>query len=99
MSNKLGSFDILEEDDGWKLLEERSINDRTLVCWYNPNNQIISVALFHLTDNIRNISVKNDFWGFPTYYVTRMHTPTEAANIVSLYLKDMEDGNFWWEKV
>jgi len=38
----------IDEYEGWKLLEDKTINDRTLVCWYNPENEIISLCLFNI---------------------------------------------------
>ena len=93
-------LDVLEENDGWKLLEEKTFNDRTLVCWYNPNDSVISLMLFHLTDQPNEISQRSPYttWGYMTYAVSGMYTCEEAANVVSLYLQDMEKENFWWEK-
>lgn len=87
---------VMDEDEGWKLLERKSINNRTLIAWYNPIDSIISIALFHLTENLRNSSTYTN-WGYPVYFVTDMNTPKEAAEVVSLYLQDMEASNFWWE--
>lgn len=92
-------FNPLDEEDGWKLLEERSINDRTLVAWYNPNDSIISFAIMHLTEQPNALSQRSPYttWGYVTHMETKMYTTKEAAEVVSLYLKDMEDGNYWWE--
>ena len=89
------------EDQGWKLLEEKSINDRTLVAWYNPNDKVISLAIFHLTDQPNELSKRAKLlstWGYPTHFATQMMTAKEAAEVVSLYLKDMENDSCWWEK-
>jgi hypothetical protein len=87
------------EDDGWKLLEQVSINDRSLVCWYNPNDGVISLSLFHLTEQPNEISKRSPYttWGFVTGMVSGMYTEREAAEVVSLYLQDIERENFWWE--
>jgi hypothetical protein len=91
---------IKETEDGWKLLEEKSINDRTLVCWYNPNDSIISLVIFHLTEQPNALSQRSPHsnWGYVTHMVTRMYTIKEAGEVVSLYLQDMEKDNCWWEK-
>ena len=89
-------FETMEEDEGYKLLERKSVNDRTLICWYNPKEQQISLALFHTLKNFKGSSLYSR-WGYPTYYVGGMYTEDEAAEVVSLYIKDMEADNCWWE--
>jgi hypothetical protein len=90
----------ISEDKGWKLLEQITINDRSLICWYNPNDGVISLSLFHLTDQPNELSKKSPYstWGYVTYLVTNMMTSVEAAEVVGLYLKDIENENAWWEK-
>jgi hypothetical protein len=89
----------LEEDDGWKLLEQRTINDRTIIAWYNPTTTNISLCLFHLTDQPNSLSLNSPYstWGYVTHMETGMYTCKEAAEVVSLYLQDLENGNYWWE--
>ena len=96
MTKKLS---VLSEDEGWKLLEQITINDRTLICWYNPDDKIISLSLFHLTEQPNEISKKSPYttWGYVTYLTTNMMSVSEAAEVVSLYLKDIENENAWWE--
>jgi len=93
-------FGIIEEDEGWLLLEQKTINKRTLISWYNPNSQTISLFLFHNTEKPNEFSQRAtpSVWGYPTYFVTNMMTTKEASEVVSLYLQDMEKDNFWWEK-
>lgn len=90
----------IKEDEGWKLLEEISINDRTLIAWYNPNDGIISLILAHLDEQPNELSRKSPYttWGYITHFVTAMYTCKEAAEVVGLYLKDLEGENYWWEK-
>jgi len=94
-------FNPLDEQDGWKLLEERSINDRTLVAWYNPDDSIISFAIMHLTEQPNALSLRSSYttWGYITHMESMMYTTSEAAEVVSLYLQDMENENYWWENV
>lgn len=89
----------IAEEDGWKLLEERTFNDRTLIAWYNPDNSVISLMISHLTDQPNNMSKRSPYttWGYITHMVTRMYTCKEASEVVSLYLKDIESENYWWE--
>ncbi len=91
---------ILEEDQGWKLLEQITINDRSLVCYYNPDSSVISLFLFHLTDQPNKLSKNSIYttWGYVTHFETKMYTPEEAAEVVSLYLQDIENDVFWWEE-
>ena len=90
---------VISEEEGWKLLEEITINDRSLVCWYSPSNNVISLSLFHLTDQPNELSKKSPYttWGYVTHMETNMATPKEAAEVVGLYLKDIENENIWWE--
>jgi hypothetical protein len=89
------------EDKSWKLLEEKSINDRTIIVWYSPEKKMISLVLFNLTDQPNEISKKapHSNWGFLTHYISQMYSEKEAAEVVSLYLKDMESGKAWWELI
>ena len=95
------SLGIIREEDGWKLLEEKSINDRTILVWYNPDTKVISLMLFHVSDQPNELSKRSPdtTWGFVTFYATEMKTPKEAAEVVSLYLQDMEKSNFWLEEI
>lgn len=90
----------IEENNGWKLLEQFTSNDRTVVAWYNPENTTISLMIFHLTDQPNWLSQKSPYttWGYLTHAVSKMYTCQEAAKVVGLYLKDLEAENYWWEK-
>lgn len=90
----------IDEGDGWKLLERITFNDRTLIAWYNPGNNIISIIITHLYEQPNQLSKQSPYttWGYVTHFVQGMHTCKEAAEVVSLYLKDIENENAWWEK-
>ena len=90
----------LDEEDGWKLLEKFTFNDRTLIAWYCPNDSIISLIIANLLDQPNELSKKSPYttWGYVTHTVSEMYNCEEAANVVSLYMKDMENEIFWWEK-
>ena len=92
-------FGIIDEEEGWLLLEQKTINNRTLISWYNLNNQKISLFLFNTAEQPNDFSKRVDksLWGFPTYFVTNMMSTSEAAEVVSLYLQDIEQENYWWE--
>ena len=100
MTKKIEPFPVLEEDGQFKLLEIKQINNRTLVCWVNTDDSIISLAIFHDSERPNEISQKASLsqWGYPTYFVSEMLDTEEASEIVTLYLKDMMANNFWWEK-
>ena len=89
----------INEEGGWKLLEEFTFNNRTLIAWYNPNDGIISLLLTHLTDQPNELSRRSPHtaWGYVTYMVSGIYTCNEAADVVSLYVKDIEKENYWWE--
>jgi len=89
----------INEEDGWKLLEEYTFNDRTIIAWYNPNDSIISIIITHLLDQPNQLAKNSPYttWGYITHMVTKMYTCEEAAKVVSLYIKDIEDENAWWE--
>ncbi len=97
--NKNGELEVIQEDDGWKLLEQTTVNDRTLIAWYNPDTTDIGICLFHLTDQPNELSKKSPHstWGYVTYMIDGMYSEKEAAQVVCLYLKDIENGNYWWE--
>lgn len=89
----------LAEEDGWKLLEEFTFNDRTIIAWYNADDGVISLILTHLTDKPNELSKRSPYttWGYVTWMVSEMYTCEEAASVVSLYMKDMQKENYWWE--
>lgn len=91
---------VISEDQGWKLLEQVTINDRSLVCWYNPNDSVISLSLFSLVDQPNELSKRSIYttWGYVTHMESNMMTVKEAAEVVGLYMKDLESGNYFWEK-
>ena len=83
----------------WKLLEYITINDRTLLCYYNGDLNQSGLLIFHLTDTPNELSRRSPYatYGYCTHIVFNMHTLKEAAEIYGLYLKDINDENFWWE--
>lgn len=89
----------IDEEDGWKLLEGVTINDRSLIAYYNPNDNIISLVIFHLTEQPNELSKRSMYttWGYVTHAITAMHTCEEAAEVVGLYLQDIENDSCWWE--
>lgn len=89
-----------DKEDGWRLLEEKTINDRTLVAFYNEDQKTSGLMIFHLTDQPNELSKKapeSHTWGFCTHMILNIHTLKEASEVVSLYLIDMETDKFWWE--
>ena len=92
--------DPLDEDEGWLLLTRQTLNDRTLLCWYNPDLDKISISLFNLFERPNQLSrnVKEGQWGFMTHFVQNIETDIEATEVVNMYLKDLKGENFWWEK-
>lgn len=90
----------INEQDGWKLLEEYTFNDRTLVAWYNSDDGVFSLVLTHYDEQPNELSKRSPYstWGYITHMVSEMYTTEEAANVVGLYMQDMEKENFWWEK-
>ena len=93
--------DPIDEDEGWLLLERQTINDRTLLCWFNPKIDIISVSLFNLLKQPNSLSKKinESQWGFMTHYVSNITSDMEATEVVNLYMKDLNAGNYWWETI
>ena len=91
---------VIQEDQGWKLLEEITVNDISLIAWYNPNDGVISLSLFNLIEQPNALSKRSPYttWGWVTYMASQMTTTKEAAEVVGLYLKDIENNNIWWEK-
>lgn len=89
----------IDQDEGWLLLERQTINDRTLLCWYNPENDEISISLFNLFTQPNELSKRSSEsqWGFMTHFIQNIKTDIEATEVVNLYLKDMKSGNYWWE--
>ena len=91
----------IDEQDGWKLLENYTFNDRTLIAWYNDDNGVISLILTHYDEQPNELSKRSPYttWGYVTHMVSQMYTCEEAADVVSLYMKDMESESYWWESI
>ena len=88
-----------KKEDGWKLLEEFTNSTRKLVAWYNPNDGNFSLIITHLHDQPNALSKKGHLtkYGYITNLITGMYTCKEAAEVVSLYLTDLQQDNCWWE--
>lgn len=92
---------MTEKSTNWKLLEEKTINDRSLVCWYEPDEKQAKFMIFHLTDQPNALSKESPYtnWGYLVYHISGLYSTKETAEVVSLYLKDMENDNCWWENL
>ena len=91
--------DPIDEDNGWLLLERQVINDRTLLCWFNPDTGYISISLFHQYSQPNDLSKRavQSQWGYMTYFVDHIKTEIDATQYVNDFLTDLENGNTWWE--
>lgn len=83
----------------FKLLENITINDRSIVVWYNEQDKSFNLMLFHLTDQPNELSKRSPYttWGYPTGMLNTLNSESEAAEVVSLYIQDIEKEDFWWE--
>lgn len=101
MSVIIDRKDPIDEDDGWLLLERQTINDRTLLCWYNPNIDQISISLFNLLEQPNQLSQMSteSQWGYMTHYIQDIKSDREATELVNLYLEDLNKENYWWESI
>lgn len=91
--------DPIDDSEGWLLLERQRINDRTLLCWFNPDTGKISVSLFHSFEQPNDLSKRATLsqWGYMTHFVDHINTEMEATQIVNQFLQDFEHNNHWWE--
>ncbi len=91
--------DPIDEDNGWLLLERQIFNNRTLLCWYNPDTGYISISLFNQYERPNDLSKRatESQWGFMTHFVDHIPTAIDATKIVNDFLSDMEKDNIWWE--
>lgn len=91
--------DPIDEDNGWLLLERQTINDRTLLCWYNPDTGYISVSLFHQYEKPNELSKRavESQWGWMTHFVDHIPNSMQATEIVNNFLSNLEKNNTWWE--
>lgn len=99
MKKKLDIDNPIDADGDFKLLENRSINDRSLICWYNIVDKTYNLSIFHISEQPNELSKRSPYttWGYMTYAASDMATATEAAEVVGLYLQDIESDNCWWE--
>ena len=88
----------IDEDNDIKLLEQITINDRSLVATYDKKKKNFQMTIFHLTEKPTNMPIVESTWGFVRLFVDKMLTTKEAAEVVGLYMKDIENENYWWEK-
>lgn len=90
----------IEEDDGWLLLCRETLNDRTIIMWFNGYTDQVNMSIFHQFEQPNAFSrrAKESQWGFMTHFVENIKTEEEATQLVNLYLKDMDEDNIWWEK-
>lgn len=91
---------MIKRDGKFLLLKKKSLNNRTLLAWYNMEDDIFSIALFNQVDRPNKLSAKASFteWGYPTYFISDILDVNEAHNVSKLYLEDIASKNFWWEK-
>lgn len=91
--------DFIEEDGGWLLLARHTLNDRTMIFWYNSDTEKINMSMFHAFEQPNDLSrrAKESQWGWMTLFVDGIESPIEATEIANKYLADMENDNFWWE--
>jgi len=82
-----------------KILERYSYNNRTLIASYESESKIISMVIFNSIEQVndRFKSMKRTKWGFVTYFVDNMVAGSETAQVIGLYIKDIENKNYWWE--
>jgi len=87
------------DTDNVKLLEEISINDRTIISWYDADFDKYSIIIFHLYEqpNAMAKQCECSTWGYPTHLITNISTMYEAVEVFTLFLKDFESQNYWWE--
>ena len=99
INNRFRPFNIIDRDDNMILLERRTFNGRTLLCWYNEDTYQANVCIFNLEERPNSLSQRSteSQWGWMTHFIQNIETIPEAAEVVSLYLQDMEKDNFWWE--
>lgn len=91
--------DPIDEHDGWLLLERQKVNDRTILCWFNPDTGKISISLFHSYEQPNDLSKSAALsqWGYMTHFVDHIDTDIEATQILNQFLSDLEQNNPWWE--
>ena len=89
----------IDENPERILLEKITINERSLVAWYEVESKSISLMLFHYDEQPNALSKLSPYttWGYLTRAEEKMMSEAEAAEVVGLYLKDIENENFWWE--
>lgn len=89
---------FIEKDGDYKLLEQFSKNGRTFIVWFNSKELTVSAALF--SDSQPNAISKHSKltrWGYPTKFMSKIEDIDQVASVTGLYIKDIKDGNFWWE--
>lgn len=82
-------------------LEDYTFNDRSIVVWYDNSTSKVSFMLFHLTDQVNENAKKSPYttWGYCTGMITNNMSISEAGEVISRYIQDMENENYWWELV
>jgi len=85
--------------DNVRLIDTISINERTIVSWFDLYDKDFSFAIYHLTDQPNTLSKLMPYcmWGYMTYVAPPIADPGEASEVYSLYLKDLIANKNWWE--
>lgn len=98
---KIDTNNPIETDEEWLLLVEQTFNDRTILCYYNPNKKSFQICIFNLLErpNALAQNSKESRWGWITYFVDSMKTEAETEEVVNLYMNDLRSENCWWEKL
>lgn len=85
--------------DNIRLIDEISLNERTIVSWFDKVEKTFTFGIFHIQDQPNTLSqlMPYSMWGFLTFVAQPIADHAEAAEVYQLYLNDMLAGNNWWE--
>ncbi len=82
-----------------RIIDEIGINERTIVSWYDRLSKSFSFGIFHISDQPNVISKITPYsiWGYTVYVAPPIEDHIEASEVYNLFLKDLMDGNNWFE--
>lgn len=87
------------EEDEMRLIQEISYAGRTILTWYNTTQKFFGFTIFNYRDQPNICSKLHSLtqWGYVTYNGVGIAEYKEASEVVTHYITDLFDRDFWWE--
>lgn len=86
--------------DHWTMLEEVSVNGRSMIAWKIDRLGTYHLCMFNFDEQPNELSKQSPEtnWGYLTYAIDGGKDQKAFFEAIDLYLEDMVKGDYWWEK-